>query len=161
MKFSKKIIYLILIGCIIVGLGYYRDFVFKNLNALIQSQEFTFDFSMPYSLSFFENVEASTLIKIKWLLTFICAILYLTLSILSIQLLFKNKTYLWIVIWTYLILAFISAVFMLTGFFFPGISGNMYLFSRYLMGIAQSPLVLMILIPAFKISEKESKKITN
>jgi hypothetical protein len=44
---------------------------------------------------------------------------------------------------------------MLTGLVLSQFSGKMYEFARYFMGIAQSPLVLMILIPVFKISKKE------
>ena len=157
----KKTIYLLLIAGLIVFLGYYRDFVFKNVNALIQSHQFSFDFSMPSSLSFFERFELNTLLKIKWLLTILCSLLYLILSVISINILFQNKKYMRITIGVYLTLAFASATFMTAGYFFPLISKNMYFFSRYLMGMAQSPLVLMILIPAFKISEKETKKITN
>ena len=161
MKSIKKIIYLILVAGVILFLGYYRDFVFKSINALIQSHELNIDFSMPPSLSIFSNFEYTTLIKTKWLLTIICSAFYLVISIISVKILFENKKYIRITVGVYIALTIVSAIFMTTGYFFPIISKNMYSFSRYLMGMAQSPLILMILIPAFKISEKETIKITN
>jgi hypothetical protein len=161
MKSIKKIIWFISIACFILILGYYRDFVFKSVNALIQSYELNKVYSTPPSLSFFENFDYYALIKIKWILTLLFSLFYLAVSIISIKILFENNNYLRITIGVYIALALVSAIFMTTGYFFPGISHNMYSFSRYLMGMAQSPIVLMILIPAFKISEKESSKITN
>lgn len=155
MRSIKKIISLILVAGVIIFLGYYRDFVFKNINALIQSNELNIDFSMPPSLSIFNNFEYTNLIKIKWLLTIICSAFYLIISIISIKILFENKKYIHIAIGVYIALTLVSAIFMTTGYLFPTLSKNMYSFSRYLMGMAQSPLILMILIPAFKISEKE------
>ena len=161
MKLTKKIILFTFTTCIILFSGFYRDFVFKSINALIQSHELNVGFSMPPSLSFFQNIEYTTLIKIKWLLTILFSILYLAISIFCIKILFENKKFIRITIIVYIALTAISAIFMTLGYFIPGISHNMYSFSRYLMGMAQSPIILMILIPAFKISEKDSTKITN
>ncbi len=52
----------------------------------------------------------------------------------------------------------LSAIFIALGFLFSGASAKMYEFARYLMGMLQSPLILMILIPAFKLAEKENVK---
>lgn len=155
MKLQKKSVFLLLLIICLLLLGFYRDFVFKNINALIQSHELNIGFSMPSHLSVFDNFEYNTLIKIKWILTFAFSAFYLITSIITINILFKNKKYIRITIGVYIALILVSAIFMTLGYFLPTTSKNMYSFSRYLMGMAQSPLVLMILIPAFKISEKE------
>lgn len=161
MKLQKKSVFILLIIVCLLLLGFYRDFFFKNINALIQSHELNVGFSMPSSLSVFDNVEYTSLIKIKWILTIAFSVFHLLISIIAIKILFENKKYIRITIGVYIALTLVSAIFITTGYFFPGISQNMYSFSRYLMGMAQSPLILMILIPAFKISERESTKITN
>lgn len=63
-----------------------------------------------------------------------------------------------ITILTYVGIIILSAVFTTIGYLFEGTSEKMYEFARYLMGMAQSPIVLMILIPTFKLSEKENFK---
>lgn len=161
MKSLKKTIKIVLVSCFIIIMGYSRDFVFKNMNALIQSHELNLSFSMPSPLSFFDGFEYSSLIKIKWVLTVVFTVIYLLISLIAIKVFFRNKKFIRITVGVYIALTLVSAIFMTTGYFFHGISNNMYSISRYLMGMAQSPLVLMILIPAFKISERESIKITN
>ncbi|OFY84295.1 MAG: hypothetical protein A3F72_14845 [Bacteroidetes bacterium RIFCSPLOWO2_12_FULL_35_15] len=125
------------------------------MNALIQSHELNVAFSMPSSLSVFDHLEYNTLITIKWILTFAFSAFYLITSMITINILFKNKKYIRITIGVYIAIILVSAIFMTLGYFLPTTYKNMYSFSRYLMGLVQSPLILMILIPAFKISEKE------
>lgn len=155
MKLQKKSVLILLIIVCLLLLGFYRDFFFKNINALIQSYELNVEFSMPSHLSVFDNLEYNTLIAIKWIMTFVFSAFYLITSIITINVLFKNKKYIRITIGVYIALILVSAIFMTLGYFIPSTYKNMYSFSRYLMGMAQSPLVLMILVPAFKISEKE------
>ena len=61
----------------------------------------------------------------------------------------------------YAFVTVIAGMFMITGYVIEGISEKMYEFARYLMGMAQSPIILMILIPAFKLSEQEQTNIEN
>ncbi len=164
MKNKKNIltiyIPLILIAVLTVLTGFCRDFIFKNINALLKAWDFDMDFNISPSLAFLENFEYDTLLEIKWILTFIFSILYLIISLLVIKLIFKKRKYLMITVGTYVGITFFSIIFMAIGHFFPGTSGKMYEFARYFMGMAQSPIILMILIPAFKLSEKENNKRT-
>lgn len=150
---------LITIICILVILtGYLRDSVFKTINALLRSWDLEQDYYLPPFLSFLENYEYDTLLNLKWQLTLLFSILYLILSLFAIKLVFKNRKYMTITILTYVGIIILSAVFTTIGYLFEGTSEKMYEFARYLMGMAQSPIVLMILIPTFKLSEKENFK---
>lgn len=162
MKTIKRNIFIILITCILLSLGYYRDFVFVNINALLKARDFRMDYSMPSSLEFFNNYGYNTLVKIKWLLTLLFSGFYLILSSFAISLLFNNKKYLNITIAVYIIVTIVSGLFIASGLIFETIGSKMYDFSRYLMGMLQSPIILMILIPTFKLlgnelQEKNSK----
>ncbi len=139
-------------------LGYYRDFVFKNINALLKALDYQIDYDMPLSLHFLGNCTYTTLLNIKWGLTLLFGIIYLVISIITIQLLFNNKKQTHITIAVYIAITLVSALFICIGFIFKSTSETMYEFARYLMGMAQSPIILMILIPAFKLSEKENNK---
>ena len=71
--------------------GYYRDFVFKNINALLKARDYDMDYQLPGSLHFMENYTYDVLLDTKWFLTFLFAAIYLAISSITIQLLFKNK----------------------------------------------------------------------
>jgi ABC-type Na+ efflux pump permease subunit len=61
----------------------------------------------------------------------------------------------------YAVVMLLSGLFMILGAAFEGLSDRMYEFARYLMGMVQSPIILMIMIPAFKLSGSEPNNITN
>lgn len=146
------------IAFIAIALGYLRDSIFKTINALLRAWDLEEDYFLPTFLKFLENFEYETLINLKWLLTFIFTALYLFFSLITIKVLFQNRTFMKITLFVYIALLIVSGGFMMFGYFFDGTAEKMYTFARYLMGLAQSPLILMILIPAFKLSEKEIDK---
>ncbi|MGZ4056425.1 MAG: hypothetical protein ACXVPU_15025 [Bacteroidia bacterium] len=155
LKSAALLFKIIVIICSLLTTGYYRDFVFKTINGLLKAWDFDVDYVMPSSLRFLENYEYDTLVNIKWLLTFLFSFIYLIIALITIKIIFNNKKYLKITIGTYIGITALSGIFILTGHFFHHSAEKMYEFARYFMGMAQSPIILMILIPAFKISEKE------
>ena len=154
----KNSLTLIVLALIAVLLGYLRDSIFKTINALLRAWDLSQDFYLPNYLTFLENFEYNTLVNLKWALTLVFSILYLFLSIFAIKWLFNNKKQVNITIFTYLAIIFLSGVFISIGLLWDASSDKMYEFARYLMGMAQSPIILMLLIPAFKLAEKENMK---
>ena len=154
----KKTLTLFAIVIIAIVLGFFRDSIFKNINALLKAWDMDRDYYLPSYLSFLENYEYETLSNVKWFLTMFFCILYLFLSVFTIKLLFFNKKYQKITVFTYLGIIALSAFFIFIGIIWKSNAEKMYEFARYLMGMAQSPIVLMILIPTFKLSEKEKTK---
>ena len=152
MKPQKKYFFLFLLILSLLVTGFYRDFVFKNINALLQAWDADMDYTMPPSLTFFTNYEYHTLVNIKWVLTIVFSIIYLIISIFTVRLLFNNKKYIRLTVATYAGVLVVSCVFIAIGFVFHH-SENMYSLARYLMGMVQSPVLLMIVIPAFKLNE--------
>ncbi len=155
MKQTKRYISLFLIIISLLFVGFYRDFVFKNINALLQAWDADMDYQMPTSLQFLTKYEYHTLENIKWGLTLLFAIIYLAIALITIKFLFNNKKFSRLTIYTYIAITVVSALIMAIGHLFPSITDKMYSLARYLMGMAQSPIIVMILIPAFKLSEKE------
>lgn len=158
---NHKKICLLVIVCFLLFLGYCRDFIFKTLNALQKTLDMNVSYSTPPALSFLENYEYNTLTNIKWVLTFLFCIVYLALSVLTIQLLFHNRKYKIIIVAIYVALTVFSGILTGVGRMFPDTSVTMYEFARYIMGMLQSPVILMILVPIFKLSEKEKENIAN
>jgi hypothetical protein len=156
-KLTKKILIIIIIGGFVLFFGYLRDFIFKKINALLQAWDHDLDYSLPDFLSFLNNYQYDTIVNIKWGLTCLFWVIYLVISLITIKWLFNKKRYIQITIAVYSGILILSALFICLGFIFPTASYKMYEFARYLMGMAQSPVILMILIPAFSIYEKENK----
>lgn len=157
----KKKIVLFLVIVALLATGFYRDFLFKSINALLQSWDNDMDYIMPFGLSFFEEMEYDRIVNMKWFLTFVFSMIYLAISMFTIRELFQNKRYTRITIYSYLALLALSSLFILSGKLIEGLSDSSYEIARYLMGIAQSPLVLMILIPGFKLAEKQNSNTGN
>lgn len=155
---TKRNILLVFGAILAILLGYLRDSVFKTINALLRAWDLNQDYFLPKYLSFLENFEYETLANLKWVLTLFFSFLYLLLSVFVIKLLFSSKKHLEITIFTYLGIIALSGIFILTGMVWNPASEKMYEFARYLMGMAQSPVILMILIPTFKLLEKENNK---
>jgi hypothetical protein len=154
MSRTKKYFYFLLIVISLSGVGFYREFVFYNINALLQAMDADVDYEMPLSLNFLTNFEYHTLVNLKWLLTILFAALYLVISLITIKLLFHNNKYKLITIGVFGGVTALSGIFILIGFIIKSRDDKMYEIARFLMGILQSPIILMLLIPAFKISEK-------
>jgi hypothetical protein len=141
---------------VLLFVGYLRDFVFKKLNALLQAWDHDMDYDMPGFMKFLTSYEYDTVLNIKWLLTFIFWAVYLVIAIVTVKLFFSGRQFLKITIATFVGILLISGTFMLIGVIFSSASDKMYEFARYLMGLAQSPVILMILIPLFKMYEKSN-----
>ncbi|HSH66646.1 MAG TPA: hypothetical protein VLB84_12850 [Bacteroidia bacterium] len=159
---AKQYIAIAFLIALILFTGYYRDYLFKNINAVIQSKQYNEQYTtLPSSLYFLNSFGFQTLVNLKWLLTIVFSAVYLILSLLTLKIIFDKRRYYLITSGVYLTLILISGMFILTGYLFNGISDRMYEFARYLMGMAQSPIILMILIPAFKLSRPEHNHNTN
>jgi hypothetical protein len=154
MNKARRILFYLFIIALLLLTGYCRDFVFKSINALLQAWDSDKDYYLPASMRFIESYDYDTILDIKWLLTFLFSAVYLAIALLTIRVLFRNRRFLKITIVAYTGIVVLSGIFMLFGQLFRS-PDKMYEFARYFMGIAQSPLVLMILLPLFKISEKE------
>ena len=155
MQTSKKIILIVILIAALIISGYYRDFIFQNINALLQARDENMDYQLPLSLAFLSRYEYSTLNNLKWVLTLLFSGLYLIISLFTINVLFHEKKYLYITVISFVSIVFVSLLLIFIGYIYKESSEDMYEFARYLMGMIQSPLLLMILIPAFRLSEKE------
>lgn len=147
--------YVVVAGVIILLfiIGYFRDYLFVGINYRITSllyNDFTND--LPPIPSFFLQFSANELYNIKWLLTIFFTLLYYSVSCLIVYYLFQERKFLIYTSVLFALVLFIS--FLITGIgYIIKDHGDAYTLSRQLMGLAQSPILLMILIPAFRLSK--------
>jgi hypothetical protein len=142
--------------------GFIREDVFVNINYLMYfrsnpSEPVVYPFHYIYK-TFLLPQSYYFLYTLKWILTFAFTLLYWWLSYRIIALL-TGKQYKRELGIAYLFLFSFSLVLMLIGYLINDYSAT-YKLSRQFMGIAQSPLPLMI-AGAFAISGSNKNKITN
>lgn len=153
MKLSLK--YLCFIG-LFAFLGFSREFVFVNINSKLFSLYYHHTtYILPNSLSIFNDCSYSTLYFIKYPLTFVYFTAYLLTSFFAVRVICESKKNAKWVIYIYALLLVLSGISMLYNYLINNQwSGDEYSFSRWLMGIAQSPLVAFFTIASSKLFNK-------
>jgi hypothetical protein len=132
------------IGVIIaiaVAIGFLRDYFFVSINHIIETGH---DPGGKFSI-------------FKWALTLLFSLLYLVITCVVLFLLFRSKQYVRIGIFSYLFLLTLSLLASAFGSVFSSFE-NVYPFVRTIMGIAQSPVVMMILVPVCYFDQRTLKK---
>lgn len=146
----------ILFISIFAALGFSREFVFVNLNNRLYSLFYKHnDYILPNSLSFFNQFDYDTLYYIKYPLTVLYFLAYFFTSYFTIKQLSSHKKIAQSAIYIYLILLALASISMLYNYFVnEKFDGDEYTFSRWLMGIAQSPLVAFFMLASNKLYNK-------
>jgi hypothetical protein len=147
MKHKKLVIFLVVL---IIGSGFGREFVMKNINWVVKyltqgggywSQKM-FDPLLNWSLD-----ELSIL---KWMLTIFFSLYFYGLTVWIVKLKFpKNQYFLRVTTLAFMSLVLISVMLMLVGWTTNTID-ILYHIARNLMGVVQSFLPLMVLVLLFK-----------
>jgi hypothetical protein len=151
MRRKKKFLLLLLL-ILFIASGLFRDFVFVNVDEQTRIAYYhDTDSHLAASMKFLESFSYMTLYYFKWVLTLLFSFLFLTLSLGVIGLFFTKRVYVYWTIYAY------AALFVLAGLFWGG--GYLihqwekgYIIARFLMGMAQGPIVLMVLLPAFRLA---------
>lgn len=132
------------------ALGYYRDVLFRHVNSQISVLEYGTDtFEFWWGSGFLQDFSLSGLYRFKWIGTIVFALLNYGLSLMVLLVWFRSKKNVVLLSLMYIAVFFMAAIGMLIGKLLPGSAESMYYFSRWLMGAAQSPLLVMILVVLF------------
>lgn len=137
-------------------LGFSREFLFVNINDQLYSLYYHYnDYKFPKSLIFLQNLQYSTLYYLKYPLTILYFLAYFFSSFFAVKLIcIDKKNAVWVV-YIYLILLALAGISMAYNYFIHNqLGGDEYTFSRWLMGIAQSPLVAFFTIASGKLYNK-------
>ncbi|MBI4931934.1 MAG: hypothetical protein HY841_14325 [Bacteroidetes bacterium] len=132
---KKKIIIIGLI-VVVIALGFLRDYLFVSMNHIIESGG---------------DVHGNLSMQ-KWILTFVFSLLYLGICCTVLYLIFYSFKYVLLAFAAYSLLFLVSFFVALAGYFISSFE-SVYPFIRTVMGIAQSPVVLIVLIPACFLNE--------
>ena len=153
---KNKIYLLFLFSILFWVLGYYREFFFGHLNNTMYYL-YHGNTTVPVHPQFqiFLSLSYKTLYYLKYVFTLLSFVLFFTLSYYCLKLLTEDKKILKWFTYSYLVLLILSAVLMLWSYFVRvNLDSDEYSISRWLMGIAQSPLPALFFMATYKLNEK-------
>jgi hypothetical protein len=142
--------------CGFAFLGFTKEFLFVNINnQLYKTYYKNNDILISKSLTFLSKYSYETLYYIKYPLTLIYFIVYFMVSFYSVKIICDNKKITMWIVYIYSLLFILSSITMFYNYIINNqLSGEEYTFSRWLMGIAESPLVAFFVISASALYSK-------
>ncbi len=138
-------------------LGYFREFFFVHINNILYRKYYQRDTALdvPSVMKVFENLSYDGLYYSKYIYTLLWVALFFAANYFTVKKLTSNLYLTKILIYSYsamLLLAFVSMAY---GYFVNGrLQDDEYTISRWLMGIAQSPIICLILVASEKLYNK-------
>ncbi|MBK9283228.1 MAG: hypothetical protein IPM51_02805 [Sphingobacteriaceae bacterium] len=159
----KKRKYFLLLSILVFGvLGYFRERFFEHLNIILASvyrgtneyeivhQEMPQILAPLMSWSYINLYYSKYAFTLGWTFIFYaCSYVSLKLLLTEAGLLLKYLTR------AYLLILILAAISMIFGYFINGnLKNDEYTFSRWLLGIGQSPIICLILLASEKLNLK-------
>lgn len=137
-------------------LGFSREFLFVNINnQLYKLYYHQSDILLPKILAFLSSFDYSTLYYSKYFLTVFFFFAYICVSFFAVKLICSDKKFSRLIIYIYSLLLLLAGLTMIYNYFINNsLSGDEYTFSRWLMGIAQSPLVAFFVLASHSLYTK-------
>lgn len=135
-------------------LGFLREFFFVHLNNIMYGMYYQRETSLPIpsGMRFFLNYSYNTLYYAKYAFTLIFTSLYFFISFFALNLIEPANFFRKVLTYTYLALLLLAACSMLYGYFlYNRLADEEYTISRWLLGVAQSPIVCLILLASAKL----------
>ena len=146
---------LALIVVVLIGLGLSRQLFLVNINQQLNFLYHNGDVSyVAESMSFLKEYSYASLMWSKWFLTMAYTLLYLGCTLWTMRILSFGMNYLKITVILFGGVVILSAV-LYGGLSLFGESHLGYRLARFCMGLVQSPIPLMVLIPAFMLNDQK------
>jgi hypothetical protein len=158
MKF--KWAYVFLFFMLFAVIGYIREKFFVSLNHLMFIKYYNRNTELPpdHFILVFKNIPYSTLYYLKYPFTFFFVFLFAILSSLSVKFIVQEKKLVRWVIYSYLILLTLAGLSMLFGLLINNrLQNDEYTLSRWLLGIAQSPIITIVFLASNKLITQQTK----
>lgn len=142
---------LIAIVVLFIVTGFFREFLFMNINEQMRVSYYTSpDSHLSSSLSWLTAFDYDTLYYLKWPLTMVFAAIFGAFSALAVYVVYANKKLVKITWLAYSIVFGMSLAFFGIGLL-TGSRETTYAIARFLAGIIETPAMLVILIASFRI----------
>ena len=142
-----------LLVILMVACGFVRDWMSVNINFHLGYLYYKWDENpaSPIVQNLASGYEYITIWRFKWVMTIATAIVYGAMTAAIGYIAFLERKFVWLTTWAFGIITVLSGIFYVGGSVL-GASNAGYAFARAFMDFVQSPLVLMVLIPAYYLS---------
>ena len=150
---TKKVLIAIGFIAIIVVLGFLREFIFVNTNSILYSKYYNENYPLHTFFNFFRDKSYNFIYVSKWLLTFLFILTYFYTQVFTAKFLLKENILRKWFFFFYLFLVILSVITFTVGWL-TGHLNQGYTFSRLFLGILQSPLPIMFLLPVYYFTKK-------
>lgn len=155
-QYLRKILTLLFFIFLFI-IGYIRESIFLVINSVLNHYPFPYNPSYIPPPTYLYSLTTQELINLKWVFTITFSLLYLFFSWLIIYLFFQSKKFTKIVLYIYIILITITSLIIGIGLLFNCFD-LLYTPSRFIVGIIQSPLLVIILFTLFFLLNNYNKK---
>jgi hypothetical protein len=135
-------------------LGFFREFFFVNLNHILFHKYYNRPPDMPVAsfMLFFERFDYATLYYLKYPFTAIGALFFFLANYFAVKTFSGSKFILKVLVLSYACMLLVAALSMLYGYLVNNrLADDEYTLSRWLLGIAQSPIICLILLASEKL----------
>ena len=157
MKIKWLLVFLILFWI----LGYFREYFFVNLNNIMYIKYYGHSsLPVPTVMGAFNSQSYTTLYYSKYVYTIVWVFLFFLTNYFATKILVNEKNLTKFVVYIYAILLCLAGFSMLYGYFINGrLQDEEYTLSRWLLGVAQSPIICLILLASEKLYYKTKSSI--
>ncbi|MBL7932048.1 MAG: hypothetical protein JNL60_09100 [Bacteroidia bacterium] len=156
----SKTKWLIIFLLLFAFLGYTREFFFVHLNVIMFEKYYNRVSEAPFPeiMNVFRVFSYDTLYYSKYAYTVLWTLIYFAANFYALKKLTHSELLLRILKYSYLVMIVIAVISMAYGYIlYDRLQDDEYTLSRWLMGIAQSPIICLILLASEKLYNKSFK----
>lgn len=142
-------------------LGFTREFFFVHLNVIMFEKYYHHPSEAPFPeiMNVFRVFSYDTLYYSKYFYTLIWTLFYFLANFFALKKLTRSVLLLKVLKYTYLLILAVAAISMTYGYLVhQRLQDDEYTLSRWLMGVAQSPIICLILLASEKLYNKSFKQ---
>jgi hypothetical protein len=153
----NKLTWSLLLIFIFAFLGYIREFFFVHLNVILYEKYYhtTSEAPFPSIMNGFRVFSYDTLYYSKYMYTLLFVLLFFAANYFAVKKLTEKPFLTKLLLYTFAAMFLLAFLSMAYGYFFKErLQADEYTLSRWLMGIAQSPIICLILLASEKLYSK-------
>lgn len=157
---NQRLFFYVGVILFLIILGFFRDYFLRYYNLYLYQLYYNdSSYAVPESFLILKKFTYMQLYYAKYFLTVFFILIYFVITLLVVKYEFANRTFLWICFYFHAVLLLTILIFYFYGWMvnstekYSGIS-------RSFLALMQSPMMLMILFPAFKLSSNLNSKTT-
>ncbi|MES2681823.1 MAG: hypothetical protein V4635_18155 [Bacteroidota bacterium] len=140
-------------------LGYFREFFFVHLNNIMYLKYYGHTtMPIPASMNIFNSFSYDTLYFSKYIFTIVWMGLFFFMNYFALKKIGTEKKLTRYLFWAYALLLVLAGISTAYGLFVKNrLADDEYTISRWLFGIAQSPIICLILLASEKLYHKTNR----